>query len=112
ILRVSFAISLGLTLIAILNRFTANLIALGSAIAEGIGVTALLYIVALALLFIERPTIRRASLLAFSFLVIVHIHERFLVLACPLLLIALGAWAQARPAAAVLHLGTRAPTFV
>lgn len=112
ILRVSFAISLGLTLIAILNRFTANLISPGSAIAEGIGVTALLYIVALALLFIERPTIRRASLLAFSFLVIVHIHERFLVLACPLLLIAIGAWAQARASAAVLTLGTAASSLL
>ncbi len=108
VLRVSLALSLGLTFIAILNRFTANLISPGSAIAEGIGVTALLCIVAVASRFIDRPTIRRATLLALLFLIIVHIHERFLVLACPLALVAIGVWTRARLSAVVLILGVTA----
>jgi hypothetical protein len=105
ILRLTQAISLGLTVIAILNRFTANLISPSGAIAEGIGVTVLLCIVAAALRFLERPTVRRAALLTFLFLLILHIHERFLVLVCPLLLVAVGAWTRSRFSALLVGLG-------
>lgn len=108
LLHISPALSLGLTFIAILNRFTANLISPTSAIAEGIGAIALLCIVAVALRFLEQPTIRRAALLALLFLIIVHIHERFLVLACPLALIAIGVWTWTRVSAVVLILGVTA----
>jgi hypothetical protein len=108
VLRVPLAISLGLTFIAILNRFHANILSPGSGVAEGIGVTALLCIVVVSTRFLERPTIRRAALLALLFLIIVHIHERFLGLACPLALIAIGVWSRARLPAAVVILGVTA----
>lgn len=106
VLRVSLAVSLGLTFIAILNRFASNIISPGSATAEGIAVTALLFIVVVAMRFIERPTVRRAALLALLFLLVVHIHERFLGLAGPLILIAIGAWTRSRVSAAVVGLGS------
>lgn len=105
VVRLSLAISLGLTVIAILNRFTANLISPSGAIAEGIGVTVLLCIVAVAFRFMERPTVRRAASLSLLFLVILHIHERFIGLAGPLIFLAIGVWTRSRVSALVVGLG-------
>jgi hypothetical protein len=104
VLRVPLALSLGLTFIAILNRFHANIISPGSGVGEGIAVTALLCIVIISMRFLEQPTVRRATLLALLFLILVHIHERFLGLACPLALVAIGVWARDR-VSAVLVIG-------
>lgn len=106
VIRVPLAISFGLTVIAVLNRFAANIISPNSATAEGIGITALLLIIAVAFRFNERPSVSRGVVLTLLFLVIVHIHERFLGLAAPLMLIAIGAWTSSRASAAVLALGT------
>jgi len=112
LLRLSLALSIGLTFIAILNRFTANIISPGSGVAEGIAMTALLCIVVISMRFIERPTIRHAALLAFLFLIIVHVHERFLALACPLVLIAIGVWNRARVSAVMVTIGVAASSLL
>ena len=106
VIRVPLAVSFGLTFIAILNRFDAYIIAPGSAIAEGIGVTLVLLIIAVAFQFNERPTLSRGVLLTVFFLLIVHIHERFLGLAAPLIILAIGAWSSSPASAALLALGS------
>lgn len=89
-IKLPFYLSVGVTAIAILNRFATYLFMQEEAIMEGLGVAALLVMLAVSLLFIQRPTIGRSFLLSLLFLLIIHIHERYLVLICPLIFI--GIW--------------------
>ena len=104
VLRLPVFLALGLTTVGVLNRFVTYIYMHEQALMEGMAVATLLVLVACALRFIDQPTLRRSVSLALLFLVIIHIHERYLVLAAPLMLLACFARAKRTPAA-VLALG-------
>ena len=60
VIKLPFHLSAGVTVIAILNRFATYLFIQEEAIMEGLGVAALLALLAVSILFIERPTIGRS----------------------------------------------------
>lgn len=112
IIRLPAILSLGLTSIAILNRFATYLYIQEEAITEGLAVAALLGIIILIIQFIERPNLFRAIGVGLLFLVIIHLHERYLVLAAPLCLVPLCRFRAARiPSASLVCLVVGATLF-
>jgi hypothetical protein len=101
-IKLPFYLSAGVTVIAILNRFATYLFIQEQAIMEGLGMATLLALLAVSLLFIERPTIGRSIFLSLFFLLIIHIHERYLVLMCPLIFIGICGLSSSRISSVVL----------
>jgi hypothetical protein len=112
VIKLPFHLSAGVTVIAILNRFATYLFIQEQAIMEGLGIATLLALLAVSLLFIERPTIGGSFLLSLLFLLIIHIHERYLVLACPLIFIGICGLSSSRRSGAVLAGGITASALV
>ena len=108
VLRMPLALSCGLAAIAFLNRFATYLFMQEQAIMEGAGVMALLLLLLVSLRYHEKPTLMRSVSLALLYAIIIHIHERFLVLAVPLGLLAFFAFRSARQSAVLLFAGTAA----
>ncbi len=78
---VSLGLALGLTLIATFNRFTAYLITPELAIMEGAAITCYLLFLWALLRLIDTCQARWALLVGLSFFIVLHIHERYMVLA-------------------------------
>ena len=112
VIKLPFHLSAGVTVIAILNRFATYLFIQEEAIMEGLGVAALLALLAVSILFIERPTIGRSLLLSLFFLLIIHIHERYLVLTCPLIFIGICGLSSSRRSGVVLTGGITVSALV
>jgi hypothetical protein len=108
ILRVPLALAIGVTVIATLNRFAAYLFMQEQAIMEGLGVAVLLLLMAIALNFAARPSFGRAAILTLLVLVLVHIHERYLVVVGSTVLLGALTFTVARAPAALLIGGTAA----
>jgi hypothetical protein len=112
VIRLPAILSFGLTTIAILNRFVTYLYIQEEAITEGLAVAALLGIIILTIQFIERPNLFRAMGVGLLYLVIIHLHERYLVMAAPLCLVPLCRFRSARiPSASLLCLVVGATLF-
>lgn len=86
-IKLPLALSIGVTVIAIFNRFATYLLMQDQAIMEGTAVCLFLLLLITSLSFIERPLIRHSILLTLLFGLIVYTHERYLVLALPLILL-------------------------
>lgn len=84
VLRVPLVISLGLTLVAAFNRFATYLLMQDEALMEGIGIALFLLLLIAALSFLERPRLGAALWATLLFALVVYTHERYLVLAAPL----------------------------
>lgn len=91
-IKLPLSLSVGMTLIAIFNRFATYLLMQDEAIMEGIGVTLFLLLLIASLSFLERPMIRRSFLVTLLFALLIYDHERYLVLALPLLLLCAGSF--------------------
>jgi hypothetical protein len=101
-------LSAGMTVIAIFNRFATYLLMQEQAIMEGIGVAVFLLLLIASLSFLERPTIRRSLLLILLFALILNIHERYLVLILPLILLSAGSFSFNRRSSITLASGVTA----
>jgi hypothetical protein len=89
VLRVSLIVALGLTFLASFNRFTAYLISPELAIMEGAAITCYLLFLWTLLRMIETAKVSWALGVGLSFLVILHVHERYMVLVGACLIAAL-----------------------
>lgn len=89
-IKLPLALSVGVTVIAIFNRFGTYLLMQDQAIMEGVSVTVFLLLLFGSAAFVERPILRRALYITFLFAAIIYIHERYLVLALPLVLLGVG----------------------
>ena len=87
VLKVSLGFSLALTVIATFNRFSAYLMTPELAIMEGAAITCYLLFLWALLRLIDTSQIGWAVLVGLCFLMILHIHERYMVLAVVCLLV-------------------------
>jgi len=101
-IKLPLALSVGITVIAIFNRFATYLLMQDEAIMEGTGVFLLVWMLIVSLSFIELPTVRRSLGLALLFTSLVYVHERYLVLAVPLALVSVGTFRLNRRASILL----------
>ena len=101
-IKLPLALSVGLTVVAIFNRFATYLLMQDEAIMEGMGVFLLVWMLIVSLSFMEWPTIRRSLELALLYTSLVYVHERYLVLAVPLALVSLGTFKLNRRASVLL----------
>jgi hypothetical protein len=99
---VDLLVAVGLSAIGALNRFASYLFMQEQAIFEGLGVLTFLALVANGLRVVEQPKWMTAGVLGLLLLIIIHIHERYLVLLAPLALLAVLAYSRNRAAAIVL----------
>jgi hypothetical protein len=104
-IKLPLALSVGVTVIAIFNRFATYLLMQDEAIMEGIGVFLFIWMLIVALSFIERPTVRCSLGLAALFTSLVYVHERYLVLAVPLALVSVGTFNRNRKTGVLLTVG-------
>ena len=112
VIRVPLMLAAGLAAIATFSRFTAYLFMQEQAIFEGLGVLLFLAIAATALRFLERPELTTAALLAALLLIIVHVHERYLVLLAPFAVLGGLTFRRNRRAAVALLIGACMATGV
>jgi len=103
---VSVGLSLGLTAIAVLNRFTTYVFMQEQALMEGAAVAVLLALLMVSLRFTSGPAITRAIWLTLLYLTLIHIHERYLVVALPMAVLAACSFATHRRPALFLLTGT------
>lgn len=101
-IRLPLALSIGVTVIAVFNRFATYLFMQDQAIMEGIAVALFLLLLIVSLSFLERPLIRYSLLLTLLFGLIVYTHERYLVLAVPLILLSAGKFSFNRKSSIIL----------
>ena len=107
-IKVPLSLSVGLTVVAIFNRFATYLFMQDEAIMEGVAITLFLCLLRIALSLIERPTILRSFLATLLFGLVVYVHERYLVLAVPLALLSFGIFTSNRKASVTLVTGVTA----
>lgn len=107
-LRLPVVFAFGLTVVAMLNRFTTYLYMQEQAIMEGTAIFILLSLFWASLRYAEAPGRWQAAFLAGLFALLVHTHERYLVLALPLGLLGFFSWRQAPGAALILSGGSAA----
>jgi hypothetical protein len=105
-IKLPLSLSVGVTLIAVFNRFATYLFMQDQAIMEGMGIAVFLLLLITSLSFLERPIVRRSLLLTLLFALLVYIHERYLVLALPLVLLSAGNFNFNRKASITLAAGT------
>lgn len=108
VIKLPLPLSVGMTVVAIFNRFATYLFMQEQAIMEGLGVAVFLWLLIASLSFLERPMIRRSLLLILLFALIVNIHERYLVLILPLLLLSAGSFSFNRRSSITLASGVTA----
>ncbi|MEY2562648.1 MAG: hypothetical protein QOH88_841 [Verrucomicrobiota bacterium] len=104
-IKLPLALSAGITVIAIFNRFTTYLLMQDQAIMEGVGVAVLILLLHASLSFLDEPKMRGALLLSILFATLVYIHERYLVLAVPLALLGAGSFKINRKASCTVVAG-------
>ena len=104
-IRLPLLISIGLTAIAVFNRFGTYLFMQDSALTGGLGVAFFLVILIVAWPFLERPTVGRALCLVVLYAAIIHTYEPYLVLGLPLVLLGLYTFRSNRLAAFVVAIG-------
>jgi hypothetical protein len=98
VLKVSLGIALALTAIAAFNRFTAYLVTSELAIMEGAAITCYLLFLWALLRLIATAQVKWALGVGLSFLIILHVHERYMVLAGACLIASLLTYRVNRPA--------------
>ena len=101
-IKLPLALSIGVTVIAVFNRFATYLLMQDQAIMEGTAVCLFLLLLITSLSFLERPLIRHSLLLTLLFGLIVYTHERYLVLAVPLILLSAGNFSFNRKSSIIL----------
>ncbi|HEX7517111.1 MAG TPA: hypothetical protein VF345_07470 [Chthoniobacterales bacterium] len=101
-IKLPLSLSIGVTAIAVFNRFATYLLMQDQAIMEGMAVAVFLLLLIISLSFLERPMIRRSLLLTLLFGLIIYIHERYLVLALPLILLSAGNFSFNRKSSIIL----------
>lgn len=104
-IRLPLLICIGLTAIAVLNRFGSYLFMQDSALTGGLGVALFLLILIAAWPFLERPTVGRALCLVILYAAIIHTYEPYLVLGLPLFLLGLCTFRSNRLAASIVAIG-------
>ncbi len=96
VIRLSAILSFGLVTIAILNRFVTYLYIQEEALTEGLGISVLLILIILVIKFVEKPSLVRGVVIGFLYLVIIHLHERYLVMGAPLFLVGVCRFSSSR----------------
>ena len=104
-IRLPLLISIGVTAIAVLNRFSTYLFMQDSALTGGLAVAIFLVILIVAWPFFERPTVGRALCLVVLYAAIIHTYEPYLVLGLPLFLLGLCTFRSNRLSASVVAVG-------
>lgn len=104
-IKLPLGLSVGVTVIAVFNRFATYLHMQDQAIMEGVGIAVLLLLLIASISFLERPNIRGCVWLTLWFALLVYIHERYLVLAVPLALLSAGTFKINRRASIALVVG-------
>jgi hypothetical protein len=104
-IRVPLFVSLGMTAVAVFNRFATYLFMQDTALTIGLAIAVFLLILIVSTFFLEQPTIGRALGLAALYAVIIHTYEAYLVLALPLLLLGTFSFRSNRKAATILSAG-------
>jgi hypothetical protein len=104
-IRLPLIISVGLTAIAVFNRFGTYLFMQDSALTNGLAITFFLLILIVAWRFFERPTVGRALCLVILYAAIIHTYEAYLVLGMSLVLLGLCTFRSNRLAASVAAIG-------
>jgi hypothetical protein len=104
-IRLPLLVSIGLTAIAIFNRFGTYLFMQDSALTGGLGIALFLLTLIVAWPFLERPTVGRALGLIILYAAIIHTYEPYLVLGLPLVLLGVCTFRLNRLAASVVATG-------
>ena len=104
-IRLPLLISIGMTAIAVFNRFGTYLFMQDSALTGGLAIALFLLILIVAWPFFERPTVGRALCLIVLYAAIIHSYEPYLVLGLPLVLLGLCTFRSNRLAASVVATG-------
>jgi hypothetical protein len=92
VLHVGAFLSLAIALVLAFNRFTAYIICIELGLMEGAGITILLLFVWNSILLIQSPTKFRVLSSSFYFLMLLHIHERYIAMLAPCIVIAMLIW--------------------
>jgi len=104
-IRAPLFVSLGMTAVAVFNRFATYLFMQDAALTIGLGIAVFLLILIVSTFLLEQPTIGRALGLAALYAVIIYTYEAYLVLALPLLLLGIFTFRSNRKAATILSAG-------
>ena len=104
-IRIPLFVSLGMTAVAVFNRFATHLFMQDAALTIGLGIAVFLLILIVSTFLLEQPTIGRALGLAALYAVIIYTYEAYLVLALPLLLLGIFTFRSNRKAATILSAG-------
>lgn len=107
-IRLPLIMSIGLTIVATFNRFATYLIMQDEAIMEGIGITFFVLLLITSLSYLEKPAIRCSLAVTLLFALLVYTHERYLVLAVPLALLATNNFREHLKSGVVLVAGVTA----
>jgi hypothetical protein len=111
-IRLPLLISVGLTTIAVFNRFGTYLFMQDSALTGGLAIALFLMILIVAWPFLERPTVGRALCLIILYAAIIHTYEPYLVLGLPLVLLGVCTFRSNRFAASVAAIGAIGAAFL
>lgn len=104
-IRLPLLLSIGLTAIAVFNRFGTYLFMQDSALTGGLGIALFLLILIAGWSFLERPTVGRALCLIIVYAAIIHTYEPYLVLGLPLVVLGVCTFHSNRLAASVAAIG-------
>jgi len=104
-IRLPLLLSIGLTVMAVFNRFGTYLFMQDSALTGGLAVLLFLLILIAGWNYLERPTVGRALCLSLLYLAIIHTYEPYLVLGLPLVVLGLCTFRSNRLAASVAAIG-------
>ena len=98
-------LSLGMTAVAVFNRFATHLFMQDAALTIGLGIAVFLLILIISTFLLEQPTNGRALGLAALYAVIINTYEAYLVLALPLFLLGIFILRWNRKAGTILSAG-------
>ncbi len=104
-IRCPLLISVGLTAIAVFNRFGTYVFMQDSALTVGLAIALSLLILIVAWSFFERSTVGRAFCLIILYAAVIHTYEPYLVLGLPLVLLGLCTFRANRLSASVVAIG-------
>jgi hypothetical protein len=104
-IRLPLLLSIGLTVIAVFNRFGTYLFMQDSALTGGLAIALFLLILIVAWPFLERPTVGRALCLCILYAAIIHTYEPYLVLGLSLVVLGACTFRSNRRAASVVAIG-------
>jgi hypothetical protein len=104
-IRLPLFLSIGMTAVAVFNRFATYLFMQDQAIIEGAAITLVLLLLIVSLRYFAQPMIRHSLSMTLLFGLIICSHERYLVLALPLMLLSAGSFGLNRRPSIVLGAG-------